>query len=98
MSRLAVDARPSNRVRKTDRFGDLARALGARIRELRQQRNLTLEAAAERADVDLKHWQKIESAEPPVNLTLVSLLRIADGLGVSISELFERGRRSTQRR
>ena len=37
-------------------------------------------------DVDLKHLQKIEAGK--LNATLVTLLRISDGLGVPMDELF----------
>ena len=37
-------------------------------------------------DVDLKHLQKIEAGQ--LNVTLVTLLRISDGLSVPLSSLF----------
>jgi transcriptional regulator with XRE-family HTH domain len=65
--------------------GVLAR-LGNRIRELRTARGLTLEAAAERADLDDGHLQAIETGQS--NPTVASLAGIARSLGVSLEELF----------
>lgn len=53
---------------------------------MRVEQALTLEKAAERGEMDLKHWQKVEAGV--LNPTLVTLLRIADGLGVTIASLF----------
>jgi transcriptional regulator with XRE-family HTH domain len=44
-------------------------------------------------DLDLKHLQKVEAGQ--LNVTLVTLVRIADGLEVPMSDLFPR-RRSTR--
>jgi len=44
------------------------------------------EEAAEKGDLDLKHWQKIEAGT--VNVTLVTLVRIAEGLGETVGSLF----------
>jgi transcriptional regulator with XRE-family HTH domain len=67
------------------------------VRALRQAKGWTLEEAAEKGDLDLKHWQKIEAGT--VNVTLVTLVRIAEGLGETVGGLFgtpvaPRGRRS----
>jgi transcriptional regulator with XRE-family HTH domain len=63
-----------------------AKHLGQRIRSLRESADLTLEMAAERMDMDFKHLQKIESGV--LNVTLVTLVRIAGGFKVPLSELF----------
>lgn len=61
-----------------------ARALGERVRQLREAAGLTLEAAAARADVDWKHWQKvgtgIKGGTAALNITFGTLVRIAAGL------------------
>lgn len=74
--------------RRTVRFAQEARDLGLHLRALREDQELTLEQAAERMDVAPKHLQKIEAGK--INLTLVSLVRIADGLGTSVRNLFPR--------
>lgn len=61
--------------------------LGLRVRSLRRAKGWTLEALAERADLDLKHLQKIEAGS--LNVTLVTIVRISTGLGVSIGQLFQ---------
>jgi len=83
------DERPS-RVHKTSHsFKLAARRLGLRVRQLRQQRGLTLQKAAEAMVLDLTHLQKIEAGR--LNITLVTLDRLAIGLGCSIADLFSDG-------
>lgn len=83
-----VHERSSRRHRESARFVRGARALGLQVRTLRLQRQWTLEQAAERMDLDLKHLQKVEAGT--LNVTLVTLSRIAEGLGTSLAELFLR--------
>jgi transcriptional regulator with XRE-family HTH domain len=83
---LTGEARPSRLFRQSKRFRAEARAFGARVRDLRHGRGWTLETAAERALLDLKHFQKIEAGT--INVTLVTLVRLAAGFGVPLSELF----------
>lgn len=80
--------RPSRLYKESRRFLVEARQLGHRIRQLRQEKGWTLEDAADRMHIDLKHLQKVESADPPHNATLVTLLRIADGFAEPIGSLF----------
>ena len=61
-------------------------AVGQRIRELRLARSLTQEGVAELADTNAKYFGAIERGE--VNVTLQTLKRIADALGVPAAELF----------
>jgi transcriptional regulator with XRE-family HTH domain len=95
--RSASDERPSRVHRQGARYLKEARALGARVRQLREAAGLTLEAAAERADLDWKHLQKVEAGTGAVNLTLVTLVRIAAGLRVELSDLFVRDARRARR-
>ena len=60
---------------------------GQRLRTLRRDHKLTQERAAEKAGLDVKHWQAIESGES--NITIASLVGIAKACGASLSELFE---------
>jgi transcriptional regulator with XRE-family HTH domain len=57
------------------------------VRTLREELGWTLEVAAERMNIDWKHLQKLESAR--LNPTLVTLIRVADGLGQPVERLFE---------
>ena len=91
------EERPSQRHRRSGRFVSAARELGARVRQLRQEREWTLEGAAEKMDLDLKHLQKVESGTPPLNVTLVTLVRIAAAFDVPLDSLFHRGKPTTRR-
>ena len=59
--------------------------LGARVKELRRRRGWTLEDLAERAGVSRAMISKVERGEK--NPTLVVAAKVAEGLGVTISEL-----------
>lgn len=59
--------------------------LGARVQSLRKDRRLTLEALAERSDVSRAMLSKIERGEK--NPTLVIAARIAEGFGITLSQL-----------
>jgi transcriptional regulator with XRE-family HTH domain len=90
------EERSSRRHRKTERYAREVHALGARVRQLRQGRRWTLEQAAERMDLELKHLQKIEAGL--VNVTLVTLVRIAVGLDISMGALFAGAQRRSKAR
>ena len=60
-------------------------ALGERVRKLRRGRGLTLEALAERSGVSRAMISKVERGEK--NPTLVVAAKVAEGLGVSLSQL-----------
>jgi len=83
-------ARASQVARQSSRFVAEATNLGLRVRALRQARKWTLEEAAEAANLDLKHLQKVEAGK--LNLTLVTLARIAEGFGEPLASLFRRSR------
>ncbi len=59
--------------------------LGARVRKLRRERALTLEALAERSGVSRAMISKLERGEK--NPTLVVAAKVAEGLGVTLSQL-----------
>src|ERR671913_744786 len=61
--------------------------LGGRVRELRRRRGLTLEELAERSGVSRAMISKLERGEK--NPTLVVAAKLADGLGVTLSQLVE---------
>lgn len=67
------------------------------MRAARVASGLTQEAAAARADIDYKRWQRIEQGK--VNPTVRTLLRVADVLDVEASELLvpPRGRSKPER-
>jgi transcriptional regulator with XRE-family HTH domain len=59
--------------------------LGERVRELRQGRGLTLEELAERSGVSRAMISKLERGEK--NPTLVVAAKLAEGFGVTLSQL-----------
>ena len=61
--------------------------LAERVRVLRDARGMTQEKAAERAKLDVKHWQDVEAAR--TNPTVATLIGLARALGVSVGQLFD---------
>jgi transcriptional regulator with XRE-family HTH domain len=62
-----------------------AERLGRRIRQLRTDRGLTLEALAGRAGISTAMLSKMERGA--VNPTLVVAMRVAEGLGITITQM-----------
>ena len=85
-ARTSGTDRPSQVARQSPRFAAEAKALGERVRELREARGWTLERAAEAMNLDLKHLQKVEAGK--LNVTLVTVVRIAEGLDEPVAALF----------
>lgn len=71
--------------RESSTIVDAITKVGARIRELRIGRNLTLEALAERSGVSRAMLSKVERGEK--NPTLMVTAKVAEGLDVTISQL-----------
>ncbi len=65
---------------------DIRKGLGKRIRLLRKSKGFTQEDLGEKAGLSYKFVGEIERGE--VNISLDSLLNIADALGVTINDLF----------
>lgn len=62
------------------------RRLGSRVRGLRKAASLSQEELARRAQLDPKHVQTVEAGE--ANVTVSTLLGLADGLQCEIADLF----------
>ncbi len=60
--------------------------IAGQIRRLRAGRNLTQESLSQKAAISPRHFQKIEAAQ--VNVTVHSLVRIANALGVDVATFF----------
>jgi transcriptional regulator with XRE-family HTH domain len=71
-------------------------AFGRAIRELRDERGMSQEDLAHRCGVDRSYMGGIERGER--NVSLRNIFRIADGLGVSTPELFDRYERLASKR
>ena len=65
----------------------ITKELGNRIRELRQQTGLSQEKFALKIEMDRTYYASVESGKR--NVSLENIKKIADGLGVSLSKLFE---------
>ena len=59
-----------------------------RLRELREAHGFSQEAFAERAGLKYKHYQAIEAGRKP-KIQLPTLIKIAEGLGLKLTELFD---------
>ena len=59
---------------------------GNRIRELRTKAGLSQEKFALKIGMDRTYYASVESGKR--NVALINIKKIADGLGVSLSELF----------
>jgi transcriptional regulator with XRE-family HTH domain len=63
------------------------RRLGRRLRSLRTAAGLTQVQVAEKAALDEKHYQTMESGLS--NVTFATLVAVSRALGVTLAELFE---------
>lgn len=61
--------------------------LGKRIRELRQQTGLSQEKFALKIGMDRTYFASVEAGRR--NIAIVNIKKIANGLGVTLSELFD---------
>ena len=63
----------------------IRKRLSINVRTLRNSARLTLKRSSERAEMHWRHWQKIEAGQ--VNITLQTLVRLADVLGIDPADL-----------
>lgn len=77
---------PSQSSRASERFVDEKKAIGRRLRALRISRGWTLDKAAEQTGVDWRHVQMVEAGD--TNVTLLTLVRLAEGFEVPLSVFF----------
>lgn len=66
---------------------DILKKFGKRVREKRNQLNLSQEGLAEKAGLHRTYIGMIERGEK--NITLININKIADSLDITISELLE---------
>lgn len=66
---------------------DVRPVFGNRIRELRKARGLSQEELGHRANLDYRYVGGVERGER--NPSLISITRLANALGVPLSELFK---------
>lgn len=60
---------------------------GLRIRELRNKAGLSQEKFALKIGMDRTYYASVEAGHR--NIAIINIKKIADGLGVALSELFE---------
>ena len=64
----------------------IQQAFGQRIQALRKEQGLSQERFALIIEMDRPYYASVEAGQR--NISLVNIKKIADGLGVSLSELF----------
>ncbi len=65
----------------------ITKEFGQRIKELRSGTGLSQEKFALQIDMDRTYYASVESGKR--NISIVNIKKIADGLGVTLSKLFE---------
>lgn len=65
----------------------IQKQLGQRIQSLRRERDISQEKFALQIDMDRTYLASVEAGKR--NVSLCNIKKIADGLNVSLSELFE---------
>ena len=65
----------------------ITQELGLRFQILRKQQNLSQEKFALKIDMDRTYYASVESGAR--NVSIVNIKKIADGLGISLGELFK---------
>ncbi len=60
---------------------------GQRIQKLRKEQGLSQEKFALLIDMDRTYYASVEAGKR--NISLINIKKIADGFGISLSELFE---------
>lgn len=88
---LPMQKRPVKRGRPagaTSFDADIARAFGAAVRALRNDRGISQESLANLADIERSHMGKVERGEHMP--TLVIVFKIARGLGCGAAEVMGR--------
>jgi len=65
----------------------LTQKLGGRIKDLRQKSGLSQEKFALKIEMDRTYFASVEAGKR--NISIFNLKKIADGLNITLSELFE---------
>ncbi len=66
---------------------DIRKSFGRRIQQLRKDMGYSQEKFALLIDMDRTYYASVEAGRR--NISLINIKKIADGLGMSISELFD---------
>lgn len=68
-------------------YMDVKLKIGKRIREIRERANMSQKDLAYSADLDRSYVASVESGQR--NISIVNLEKLANSLGVTLSELFK---------
>lgn len=68
-------------------MSDITQKFGQRVKSLRLQKGLSQEKFALSINMDRTYFAQVESGKR--NISLNNIQKIADGLGVTLAELFE---------
>lgn len=66
---------------------DIQKSFGLKVQQLRKERGLSQERFALSIDMDRTYFASVEAGKR--NVAIKNIYKIADGLGVSLSDLFE---------
>ena len=66
---------------------DIQKSFGLKVQLLRKERGLSQEKFASSIDMDRTYFASVEAGKR--NIAIKNIQKIADGLGISLSELFE---------
>ena len=66
---------------------DIQKSFGLKVQQLRKEKGLSQEKFALSIDMDRTYFASVEAGKR--NIAIKNIQKIADGLGVSLSELFE---------
>ena len=66
---------------------DIQKSFGLKVQQLRKEKGLSQEKFALSIDMDRTYFASVEAGKR--NISIKNIQKIADGLGVSLSELFE---------
>lgn len=66
---------------------DIQKTFGQKVQQLRKENGLSQEKFALSIDMDRTYFASVEAGKR--NIAIKNIQKIADGLGVSLSELFE---------
>ncbi len=65
---------------------EITEALGIRLRELRKKAGISQEKFALQIGMDRTYYASVEAGKR--NISLINLKKIADGFGISLSDMF----------
>ncbi len=66
---------------------DIQKSFGLKVQQLRKEKGLSQEKFALSIDMDRTYFASVEAGKR--NIAIKNIQKIADGLGVSLSELFK---------